>query len=98
MRWLNRSRASSIRYGRPWDTRSRLQRLSREDVERELAEFEAKYGMTSQEFARKWNRGELDCGVMDYFDWSGDCDYMASEHGVKELAIIHTNVQELKIE
>ena len=75
-----------------------VKRLSREDVERELAEFEAKYGMTSQEFAGKWNRGELDCGIMDYFDWSGDCDYMASEHGVKELAIIHTNVQELKIE
>ena len=75
-----------------------VKRLSREDVERELAEFEAKYGMTSQEFADRWNRGELDCGVIDYFDWSGDCDYMASEHGVKELEVIHTNVQELKIE
>ena len=43
--------------------------LSREDIEKELAEFEAKYGMTSQEFAAKWNRGEMDCAVMDYFDW-----------------------------
>ena len=75
-----------------------VKRLSKEDVERELAELEAKYGMTSQEFARKWNRGELDCGVMDYFDWEGHCDYMAREHGAKELAIVDRNVQELKIE
>ena len=35
--------------------------MSIEDIEQELAEFEAKYGMTSEEFAGKWNRGEMDC-------------------------------------
>ena len=95
---MNRSKASTTRYGRPWDTRSRFTRLSREDVELKLTELEAKYGMSSQEFAGKWNRGELDCGVMDYFDWEGHCDYMARKHGVKELEIVYTNVQELKIE
>ena len=72
--------------------------MSREDVEQELAEFEAKYGMSSQEFAGKWNRGEMDCAVMDYFDWAGDCGYMAEEHGMKKLKIIHRNIQELRLE
>ena len=72
--------------------------MSREDIEQELAEFEAKYGMTSEEFVGKWNRGEMDCAVMDYFDWAGDCDYMAEEHSVEKLRIVHRNVQELRIE
>ena len=72
--------------------------LTREDIEQELAEFEAKYGMSSREFADKWNRGEMDCAVMDYFDWAGDCDYMAEEHGIERLRIVHRNVQELRIE
>ena len=72
--------------------------MSREDIEQELAEFEAKYGMSSEEFAGKWNRGEMDCAVMDYFDWAGDCDLMAEEHGVEKLRIAHRNVQELRIE
>jgi len=72
--------------------------MSREDVERELACFEAKYGMSSREFAAKWNAGELDCAVMDYFDWAWYCSYMARKAGIKEMEIIHTNVQELKIE
>ena len=72
--------------------------MSREDIEQEIAEFEVKYGMSSEEFAGKWNRGEMDCAVMDYFDWAGDCSYMAEEHGVKKLRIVHRNVQELRIE
>ena len=72
--------------------------LTREDVEQELAEFEAKYGMSSEEFAAKWNRGEMDCAAMDYFDWAGDCDYMAEAHGIKKLRIVHHNIQELRIE
>ncbi len=72
--------------------------LTREDIEQELAEFEAKYGMSSEEFAGKWNRGEMDCAVMDYFDWAGDCAYMAEEHELKSLKIVHRNVQELRIE
>ena len=61
--------------------------MSREDIEQELAEFEAKYGMTSVEFAGKWNRGEMDCAVMDYFDWAMNCKYMARVQGIKELEI-----------
>lgn len=68
-------------------------RISSEDIERELAEFEAKYGMSSEEFAAKWNRGELDCAVMDYFNWAGNCSYMHGK-GVEALKIIHANVQE----
>ena len=63
-----------------------VKRLSREDVERELAELEAKYGMTSQEFAGKWNRGELDCGVRDYFVWVGYCHF-AYKHGRADLEV-----------
>ena len=72
--------------------------LTKEDIEQELAEFEAKYGMTSEEFAGKWNAGEMDCAVMDYFDWAGDCGFMAEEHGMEKLRIAHRNVQELRIE
>ncbi|MYC08125.1 MAG: hypothetical protein F4X57_13290 [Chloroflexi bacterium] len=63
--------------------------MSREDVERELARFEAKYAMSSAEFAAKWNAGELDCAVRDYFKWEAYCDFMAERHGAKELAIEH---------
>ena len=59
--------------------------LTREDIERKLVEFEAKYGMSSREFAPKWNDLELEC-TADYFDWAMDCDYMARAHGIKELA------------
>ena len=43
--------------------------LTREDMKRRIAGFEAKYGMTSQEFMSKWTGGELDCAIMDYFRW-----------------------------
>ena len=68
--------------------------LTREDIERELAEFEAKYGMSSEEFAGKWNRGEMDCAVMDYFDWAGDCKYMSRVHGIRELEIPDRGIAE----
>ena len=55
-------------------------------------------GCLREEFAGKWNRGEMDCAVMDYFDWAGDCDLMAEEHGMEKLRIAHRNVQELRIE
>ena len=72
-------------------------RMSKDDIGREMAEFEAKHGMASQEFAAKWNAGELDCAIMDYFVWAGNCSYMHKKHGIEELEIIHANVQELKI-
>ena len=58
--------------------------LTREDFEQRLVDFETKYGMTSQEFAPKWNNLELEC-TADYFDWAMDCDYMARAHGIEEL-------------
>ena len=61
-------------------------RMDVEDVEQELVEFERRYGMSSEEFARKWRRGEMDCGVMDYFDWATDC-YFAYLQGRAELDI-----------
>ena len=48
-------------------------RMSEEDVRQRLADFEAKYGMTSEEFSRRWSRGELDCGVRDFVAWIGYC-------------------------
>lgn len=81
----------------PKGHRVQVIRISSEDIERELAEFEAKYAMSSEEFAAKWNRGELDCAIMDYFNWAGNCSYMYRK-GVEALKIIHANVQELKIE
>ena len=61
-------------------------RMDIEDVERELVEFEQRYGMSSQEFARKWRQGEMDCGVTDYFDWAASC-YFAFLQGRPELDI-----------
>ena len=60
--------------------------LTKQDVNRKLANLEAKYGMTSQEFVGKWNRGKLDCAVMDYFLWTGYCR-MAYKHGRVELQV-----------
>ena len=74
----------------------RVTHLSREDIERELAKFETKYGMTSQAFVVKWNRGELDCDVGEYFDWVGLC-YSAYDYGRGELKIVDEGVEELEI-
>ena len=70
--------------------------LSREDIERELATLEKKHGMTSQEFVVKWNRGELDCGVDEYFGWVELC-HSAYDYGRTELRIIDEGVEELEI-
>ena len=71
--------------------------MSREDVERELARFEAKYGMSSKEFLAKGRRGELECSD-DFFEWEGHCSYMYEECGIEELKVTYRNVQELLIE
>ena len=63
-----------------------VRQLSQEDVENKLAEFEAKYGMSSAEFAAKWNAGELDCAVRDYFKWVGYCR-ISCKRGRRELQI-----------
>ena len=67
--------------------------MSKEDIEREMAEFEAKYGMSSAEFASKWSTGELYC-AQDFFDWAADCEYMFVRHGLKELEIVRRGAGE----
>lgn len=64
----------------------KVRHLTKGDVNLNLAEFEAKYEMNSQEFVEKWNHGELDCAVMDYFLWAGYCR-MAYKHGCAELQV-----------
>ena len=59
--------------------------LTENDLRRSLREFEAKYGMTSEEFVKRWSGGELDCAVMDYFEWEACCDSLARVYGEKEL-------------
>ena len=63
-----------------------VKKLSGEDIEKRLAELETKYGMSSKEFAAKWNAGELDCAVRDYFKWVGYCR-ISYQRGQSELLI-----------
>ena len=88
--------AKTIRCGYQWDTRCGVTHLSKEDIERELAKFETKYGITSQEFVAKWNDGELDCAVGEHFDWAGLC-HSAYDNGRTDLKIIDEGVEELEI-
>ena len=62
-----------------------VERLTEGDLRRSLSEFEAKYGMTSKEFVKRWSGGELDCAVMDYFEWEACCDSLARVYGEEEL-------------
>ena len=62
-----------------------VKRLTEDDLRRNLREFEAKYGMSSKEFVKRWSGGELDCAVMDYFDWEFYCDSLARVYGEEEL-------------
>ena len=59
--------------------------LTEDDLRRSLREFEAKYGMTSKEFVKRWSGGELDCAVMDYFEWEACCDGLARVYGEEDL-------------
>ncbi len=62
-----------------------VERLTEGDLRQSLREFEAKYGMTSKEFVRRWSRGDLDCAVMDYFEWEACCDSLARLCGEEDL-------------
>ncbi|MCY3544055.1 MAG: hypothetical protein OXH22_08440 [Chloroflexi bacterium] len=44
-------------------------RLSKEDVERKLAKFEAKYGMTSKEFIVKYHSCGFEEENLEFMDW-----------------------------
>ena len=75
------------------EIKAEVKTLTKEDIELELAEFEAKYGMSSEEFAYKWKNRELKC-TADYFDWAMNCNYMAEAHGFKELEIPRDTIAE----
>ena len=62
-----------------------VERLTEGDLRRSLSEFEAKYGMSSKEFVKRWSGGELDCAVMDYFEWEACCDSLARIYGEDDL-------------
>ena len=64
-----------------------VERLTEDDLRRSLREFEAKYAMTSKEFVKRWSAGELDCAVMDYFEWEACCDSLARVYGEEELKV-----------
>ena len=72
--------------------------LTEDDLRRRLREFEAKYGMTSKEFVKRWSGGELDCAVMDYFDWEFCCEGLARVYGEEDLKVPNQGTGELKLE
>ena len=72
--------------------------LTEDDLRRSLREFEAKYGMTSKEFVKRWNGGELDCAVMDYFEWETRCEALARVYGEEDLKSTNLGEGELKLE
>ena len=72
-----------------------VKRLTEDDLRRNLREFEAKYGMTSKEFVKRWSGGELDCAVMDYFKWESCCCSLARVYGEEELEVPNQGVGEL---
>lgn len=61
-------------------------RMSKDDVVRKLAEFEARNDMTSSEFMRMWNHGGLRGDCREHVDWAGYCQ-LASEFGFDDLKI-----------
>ena len=75
-----------------------VERLTEGDLRRSLSEFEAKYGMTSKEFVKRWSAGELDCAVMDYFKWESCCYSLAMVYGADELKVPNQGVGELRFE
>ena len=72
-------------------------RLTEDDLRRSLREFEAKYGMTSKEFVKRWSAGELDCAVMDYFEWEACCDSLARVYGEDDLRFEYPPEEVLEI-
>ena len=72
-----------------------VKRLTEDDLRRNLREFEAKYGMSSKEFVKRWSAGELDCAVMDYFKWESCCYSLARVYGEDELKVPNQGVGEL---
>lgn len=51
-------------------SKSSVQILTDDEINRQLAELEHTYGMSSAEFLRKYNGGELG-DDLDFIDWAG---------------------------
>ena len=73
-------------------------RLTEDDLRESLREFEAKYGMTSKEFVKRWSGGELDCAVMDYFEWEACCDSLGRLYGEEDLRFEYPSEGVLNLE
>ena len=74
-----------------------VERLTEDDLRRSLRGFEAKYAMTSKEFVKRWSAGELDCAVMDYFEWEACCDSLARVYGEDDLRFEYPPGEALEI-
>ena len=61
----------------------KVEKLTREDVRKELADFEAKYGMSSSEFIGKYNRCEFEEENLEFMEWAGYY-YIAGRMGLIE--------------
>ncbi len=48
----------------------KVRKLTREDIETELRNFEGRFGLTSADFYEKYNRGEMGDSV-DVIEWAG---------------------------
>ena len=59
---------------------------SKEDVARKLAEFEAKYGMTSKEFITKYNSCQFEEENLEFMDWAWYYD-AAADFGMVSLEL-----------
>ena len=53
--------------------------------------------MASKEFVKRWSAGELDCAVMDYFDWEFYCDSLARAYGEEDLRFEYLPADALEI-
>jgi hypothetical protein len=60
-----------------------IHELTTDDIRRKLADYEEKYGMGTQEFYKKYNRGELE-EDLDYMRWASYYD-MAAAVGIVNL-------------
>jgi hypothetical protein len=59
--------------------------MSNEELMRELAELEQKYGMPSVEFYAQFRSGALSCSNLEFTDWAGLC-YIATRLGLMETS------------
>jgi|GEM_PF-5737918 len=57
----------------------RIARATPEYLREELARFEQRYGMSSEEFLKRWSTGELD-DRRDFFQWYHRCYLAIKQH------------------